>query len=1074
MITFFPLNLIEQFSKLPNFYYLVIAIMQMMSLISITNGQPVVMGPLSLSICIQMIKDFIEDYQIRKSDDAENNKKIYLIRTNEIPRIAKWSELRIGDLIKVQKDEQIPADILLIQTSDKWGNAYIDAQNLDGETNLKCKNIQQNLKQLQEQTEEYLSALKMTIKYERPNPYHYLFRGIAEFNNEPITLSQENLVLRGCVLRNVNFIYGIVCYNGHDSKIMLNSMKQLLKCSHLERTLNKLIIFIFQLQIIMCGLGAFLNSLWQLIYNSQLSYLEILNTEFNHNFIKNLFLQWGSWILIFSNLIPILLLVSLDIVKYFQGILITIDQGTYSSEYDIKTSVQSSNLNEELGLVDYIFCDKTGTLTKNQLYFKCLTVNQKSYGKEQTIKNEKVSKSAQVLKVDFSDETFFNDLNQTPKRGPLHEFLLCLSLCHNVIADNNNGQLLYQAKSSDELALVNFARYCGYTFEGLDESNRIIINIRGEIQLYQMIHVFEFNSTRKRFSVIVQDPQNQIILYTKGPDQIMENLMNPISPELKEKTWKDLQEFALIGLRTLLLTKRILPLQIFKEWENGYLQACCASQNKDNQIMNYQAKIEQELELIGGTAVEDKLQEDVGPTIQYLKDAGIKIWVLTGDKVETAINIGYSCQLLNKSLQQIIVDGNNEQSVSNELEQAFQKIQDNNKNSLIISGFALQIAMKPEFSSILMKIAEKCEAVIACRVTPKQKQDIVQLVRENKPNVTTLAIGDGANDVNMIRAAHIGIGIKGNEGLQAAKASDYSIGEFKILKRLILYHGRENYRKNQTFINYNFYKTMLLVLPQYWWAFCNGFSAVLLYDQLLYESYNLFFTSLPIVLYAIFDQEFAADIFTSNPAIYCINKKQKLFNLKIFLYWIFNGTIQAAILSCLTFSIYETSSIYNGMMSDLWTTGAILLGFSVLISNIKIIVCSNNYSIGVIVGLFGSFIIYIILFIIISEKMNQSEMSNSLNASFAQQKFYLTSLLVIGATSIFDLAFTQLAKWSQYAKVEIQHDKVYSLIKKQHIELQDEQQQNQPIPYTQIQQINFPKSHIKQDFIDLAQSQEEN
>ncbi|CAD8145283.1 unnamed protein product [Paramecium pentaurelia] len=1067
IITFVPLNLIEQFSKLANVYFLVIAIMQMISAISITNGQPVIMGPLSIVVCISMIKDFVEDYQRRQSDNAENNRKTYLIRTNEPPREAQWSELRIGDLIKVQKDEQIPADILLMQTSDKKGSAFIETKNLDGETNLKCKNIQKNLKQLQEQSEDSLLALRMTIKYERPNPYLYQFTGSAEINNQQVPLSEKNFILRGCALRNVNFIYGIVCYNGHDSKIMLNSVKAQPKRSHLERTMNWFIIVIFLLQMVMCGLGGYLNSSWQQIHNSQLSYLDILITDPEHNFVKNLFIKWGNWILIFTNFVPISLLVSLEMVKYFQGILITMDKGTYSAEYDIKTAVQSSNLNEELGQVDYIFSDKTGTLTKNQMDFKCLTVNKKSYGKEATLTNEEVSKLAQVSNVDFRDRAFFNDLSQTPGKGPLHEFLLCLSLCHTVVTENKNGQLFYQASSPDELALVNFARYCGYTFEGIDASNSMVVNIKGDIKNYQLLHVLEFNSTRKRVSVIVQDQSNQIILYTKGADSVIEPLMKPVVPQLKEKTWNDLQEFASIGLRTLLLTKRILPLQVYKEWEKNYLQACSAIQNRDNLMMDSQAKIEQELELIGGTAIEDKLQEEVGPTIQYLKDAGIKVWVLTGDKIETAINIGFSCQLLNDSLQQIIVDGNNEQIISNELEKAIQKSQNNNKNALIISGNALIIAMKPEFSSKVMQIAERCEAVVACRVSPKQKQEIVSLVRQNKPNVTTLAIGDGANDVNMITAAHIGIGIKGVEGQQAARASDYSVGEFRILKRLTLYHGRESYRKNSTLVNYNFYKNMLLVLPQYWWAVNNGFSAVMFYDQLLYQSYNLFFTSLPIVLYAIFDEEFSGDILTSNPSLYDIGIKHKLFNVKIFLYWVVNGTIQAGIISYLTFQTYESSSIYNGMMAGLWTTGAIVLGYSVLNSNIKIILFSNTYSIGVIVGLFGSVFIYLFLFILVSEKMPKSDMSNSQSASFSHLRFYLISLLVIGATSIFDLALTKLSQWSQYAQVGIQHDK--------HIELQDEQQMQQHSPNTQFQMNNssVPKSPIKRGYTGFAFSQEE-
>lgn len=228
--------------------------------------------------------------------------------------------------------------------------------------------------------------------------------------------------------------------------------------------------------------------------------------------------------------------------------------------------------------------------------------------------------------------------------------------------------------------------------------------------------------------------------------------------------------------------------------------------------------------------------------------------------------------------------------------------------ALIVSGDFLIVSMsKACLSRSLMKLADLCKVVVACRVSPKQKQEIVTMVRTYKPMAITLAIGDGANDVNMITAAHVGIGIKGLEGQQASRASDYAIAEFKFLKRLVLYFGRESYRKNSILICYNFYKNVLLVLPHFWFSFYNDFSGQLLYDTWLYQNFNLFYCSLPIILYALFDQEFPNTLYLdlinspsseleSNPEYYDLGFKSKLFNKKEFWLWTLNGAWHGAII----------------------------------------------------------------------------------------------------------------------------------------------------------------------------------
>lgn len=191
-------------------------------------------------------------------------------------------------------------------------------------------------------------------------------------------------------------------------------------------------------------------------------------------------------------------------------------------------------------------------------------------------------------------------------------------------------------------------------------------------------------------------------------------------------------------------------------------------------------------------------------------------------------------------------------------------------------------------------VAQECEAVLCCRVSPIQKQQVVKMVQECVPKAKTLSIGDGANDVPMISAAHVGIGIKGVEGQQAARASDYAVGQFKHLRRLVFYYGRESYRKNSTLVLYNFYKNAILVLPQFWYAVVYGnISGVTLYDAILYQLSNVVFTFMPIVIYAVLDKDAGDDYLESSHQYYFPGPKNLFFNPLIFWMWFGTGVIQA-------------------------------------------------------------------------------------------------------------------------------------------------------------------------------------
>ena len=270
-----------------------------------------------------------------------------------------------------------------------------------------------------------------------------------------------------------------------------------------------------------------------------------------------------------------------------------------------------------------------------------------------------------------------------------------------------------------------------------------------------------------------------------------------------------------------------------------------------------------------------------------------------------------------------------------------------------------------------------------------------------------MAIGDGANDVNMITAAHVGIGIKGVEGQQAARASDYSIGEFKVLRRLVLFYGRESYRKNSYLICYNFFKNMVLVLPQFWFGFYNGFSGQATYNPFLFQLYNIFYASLPIVIYAIFDKEEKGSFFLKNPHSYIQGPQNKLFNVRTFWQWIFFGFWQSAFL--MFFALYALGDNFidakEGYSLNFWGVGMAVFGFLIIVTNVKVLIMSNRHSFMSLFIIFGSILLYVLTYGIASDVATAFDDYGTFKRLFSSGNFYWVLLLLIVVTSLIDTAF---------------------------------------------------------------------
>lgn len=401
----------------------------------------------------------------------------------------------------------------------------------------------------------------------------------------------------------------------------------------------------------------------------------------------------------------------------------------------------------------------------------------------------------------------------------LHGFFAVLGLCHTALAaENESGEIEYKAQSPDEAALVQAAADVGFVFRGRDRNiMRLTTPFSETPDEYELLHVLEFNSTRKRMSVIVRklDEDNRIFLLCKGADNVIFERLAAGNDEIKKRTDGDLQYFAGEGLRTLCLAYKVLDEDTYTHWAKQFYQATVAMEDREAQIESVSASIENDLVLLGATAIEDRLQDGVPETIADLKLAGIKVWVATGDKLETAVAIGYTTNLLTRDSNLIIVrEGTHTiyDQIRAALETFFNETvgeadptghvtplesghelrrldtgvtslvgRDNGTrtggHSLVIDGGALRHAFEDSaIEELLLRLSTKCNTVICCRVSPLQKAQIVRLIKDNL-GVMCLAIGDGANDVSMIQAADIGVGISGEEGLQAVNSSDYAIAQ---------------------------------------------------------------------------------------------------------------------------------------------------------------------------------------------------------------------------------------------------------------------------------------------------------
>ncbi|KAG7499111.1 phospholipid-transporting ATPase ID-like [Solea senegalensis] len=844
----------------------------------------------------------------------------------------KWMNVQVGDIIKLENDQFVTADLLLLSSSEPLNLVYVETAELDGETNLKVKQALTVTGEMGDNIDT-LAPFNGEVRCEPPNNRLDKFKGTLTLDGQVYALDNDKVLLRGCTLRNTEWCFGLVIFGGPDTKLMQNSGKTTFKRTSIDHLMNVLVLCIFGFLVSMCTFMAVANSLWETSDGEV--FTAFLPREDGINAPLSSFLSFWSYVIVLNTVVPISLYVSVEIIRLGNSFFIDWDRKMYYPKSDTPAQARTTTLNEELGQIKYIFSDKTGTLTQNIMTFNKCSINGKCYGELFDFSGHRVEITEKTEKVDFSwnrlaDLKFsFHDhsLVETVREGnaAAQAFFRLLALCHTVMPEEKKeGELNYQAQSPDEGALVTAARNFGFVFRSRTPETITVVEMDKQV-VYELLAVLDFNNVRKRMSVIVRSPEGKLTLYCKGADTIIYERLDPSCNKLMNVTTGHLNEYAGDGLRTLVLAYKDLDEDYMEDWKKRHYEACIAMDDREERLDELYEEIEKDLQLLGATAVEDKLQDGVPQTIEQLAKADIKIWVLTGDKQETAENIGYSCNMLREEMKGIfIVNANTAEGVKEELENARRtmcpdspvepnvirsraglfwtqktvNVPDEKVDGdygLVINGHSLAFALEKNLQLELLRTACMCQTVICCRVTPLQKAQVVQLVKKYKQAVT-LAIGDGANDVSMIKAAHIGVGISGQEGMQAVLSSDFSFAQFRYLQRLLLVHGRWSYLRMCKFLRYFFYKNFTFTLVHFWYAFFCGFSAQTVYDEWFITLYNLIYTALPILGMGIFDQDVNDRWSFQYPQLYSPGQLNLYFSKKAFVRCVMHSCYSSLIL----------------------------------------------------------------------------------------------------------------------------------------------------------------------------------
>ncbi|KAK0568602.1 putative aminophospholipid-translocase [Tilletia horrida] len=1011
--SFIPIVLYEQFKFFFNLYFLLVALSQFIPALKI-GFIATYIAPLAFVLCVTIGKEAFDDYTrfkrdvesnsapykllvpastaaaiISRSGSAASRKRAFADLEQQQGRGSAMitvpsSRLRVGDLVFLEKNQRVPADMVLLRTTGGdseapastgehakdeeetifvlddedeeaegkrsheaktslsksaqcekeeeeekveqggSGTCFVRTDQLDGETDWKLRVA---VDVTQQMSEDELVTLgqrasifagppikdihtflgNFTLHPDLDNPsvpptpaVGDLLGGGTDFSGERrqeqvIALSQqphvvpltaENVLWANTVLAAGNAI-GCVVYTGKETRAVMNT-------SHPETKVGLLDLEINRLSKILCAV-TFALSVGLVALNG---------------FRGEWYVYIFRFLILFSSIIPISLRVNLDMGK-------TVYARQIQADDEIPgTIVRTSTLPEELGRIEYLLSDKTGTLTQNEMELKKLHMGTMSYSWDSM--DEVATQLSIAIAEQFGANSHDGPKSPTLQGGNallatagaviggrgrrdmssrVKDVVLALALCHNVTPiKNDDGSVTYQASSPDEVAIVRWTESVGLALIARDRTSMSLRATDGTILSFDILEVFPFTSESKRMGIVIRERSTgELMFYQKGADVVMARIV-------AQNDWleEECGNMAREGLRTLVVARKRLTEQSYGAFERAYKAARIQVDNRNEAMANAVSEhLEHQLELLGLTGVEDKLQEDVKTTLELLRNAGIKVWMLTGDKIETATCIAISSKLVarNQYVHQVA-----KLKTIEAAQDTIDFLRSKLDCCLVIDGESLQLCLD-HYQTAFIELATQLSAVVACRCSPTQKADVAKLIRAyTKKRVC--CIGDGGNDVSMIQAADVGIGIVGKEGKQASLAADFSINQFSFLTKLLVWHGRNSYKRSAKLAQFVIHRGLIISIIQAVFSAIFYFAPIALYQGWLMVGYATVYTMAP-VFSLVLDRDVSEDLALLYPELYKELTMGRSLSAKTFTEWLMISIYQGGAIMILSLLLFE-------------------------------------------------------------------------------------------------------------------------------------------------------------------------
>ncbi|KAI9719844.1 MAG: putative aminophospholipid-translocase [Chrysothrix sp. TS-e1954] len=976
--SFLPRTLYNEFSFFFNLYFLLVALSQIIPALRIGYLSTYV-APLAFVLVITLGKEAYDDIT-RRRRDAELNAEHFTVLSFDDPHedtkdhekrrrkkghrklpdksrvddaddeeadldgrssgaevdvqdmVKASKDLKVGDVLRLEKDRRVPADAVVLKClagdaldsdSSSGGEAFIRTDQLDGETDWKLRLATPLSQQMT------LGALpRLRITASKPSKKVNEFIGTLSLSSSrddqvSVPLTIDNTIWANTFLASSATVFAVIIYTGPQTRQALSTSASRSKTGLLEYEINVL-------TKILCALVLLL------------SFVLVALQRFEAPDVSKWYVAVMRYLVLFSTIVPISLRVNVDMGKSVYAWFMEHDQ-------DIpETTVRTSSIPEDLGRIEYLLSDKTGTLTQNDMILRKVHVGTVSYA------NEAMSEVATYIRQGFADQ-HGNDSNPfraiatttsaTRSRREIssrvRNVVIALALCHNVtpIAAMEDGKetVTYQASSPDEIAIVKWTESVGLRLAHRDRHSMTLESTHlGQIvSRVEILNLFPFTSESKRMGVILRflpvdveltsdDTQgDQVWFFQKGADTVMSSIVTS-NDWLDEETANMARE----GLRTLVVGRKKLSTHQYNAFVENYKNASLSLKSRDSEMAAVvRDHLEQDLELLGVTGVEDKLQKDVKPSLELLRNAGIKIWMLTGDKVETARCVAISSKLVARGQYVHTISKLTRLDAATDHLDFLRSKPD---ACLLIDGDSLAI-MLADLRNVFIPVAARLAAVVACRCSPTQKAEMVNLIRWHT-DARICAIGDGGNDVSMIQAADVGVGIVGKEGRQASLAADFSIIQFKHLTKLLVWHGRNSYKRSAKLAQFIIHRGLIISVCQTIYSIAAKFRPDALYRDWLLVGYATVYTMFP-VFSLVLDTDIPPQLAHLYPELYAELQTSRSLSYRTFFIWVAISLYQGCAIQILSHVLVGvTEEAFPRMVS---------VSFTVLVINELVMVAAE-------------------------------------------------------------------------------------------------------------------------------------